>query len=433
MNATNATTTHATMQDELAARIAALRYYDIAALARHVKGGALGLDINRAFAGPGSKVRFAAWVVENIDNAGLLAGLPAMEETAKAYYAKTPKQRAIKTAPAAVPTPQPKPLAPAAPVVIESVPMPAPQPTETSASIADILQRAADAADTMDNAQRAKMLQVVKTEIAHAMASARPLLVTVNNGGAISTTLLGAQHKSFELLLALAAVRKASGTSLNIWLTGPAGSGKTTAAENVAKALSLPFQFTGAVDNEFKLLGFIDASGRCIRTPFREAYEHGGIFLLDEADGCHPAALLALNAALANGHCDFPDGIVKRHPDCVIMAAANTWGSGATHEYVGRNKLDSASLDRFAMLAWDYDEELERNTSGNVEWCRKVQAIRAKVAQHGIKHIVSPRATYDGAALLASGMTEANVLTMLVRKGLTDAQWSQVTSVSRPY
>lgn len=417
----------------LCERIAALRFYDIAALCRDVKGGALGFDMNRKFAGPGSKIRFAEWATSEFDPALLLEKLPEYEEVARKYYAEKGQTKGTKYAPKAEPKienniPIPGKADAVYATALEAVKdkMPTSQPLPESADTKAILKAASDAANTMDAWREQQMKQHVAQEIAHGLAQARPIVVTVNNGGTINTQLLGAQHQSFDKLLKLCAVRTARGFSLNIWMTGPAGSGKTTAAENVAKALSLDFHFTGAVDNEYKLMGFIDANGKCIRTAFREAYEHGGIFLLDEVDGCHPAALLALNAALANGQCDFPDTKIARHKDCVIVAAANTWGTGATHEYVGRAKLDSASLDRFVMLAWDYDEALERNTSGNIEWARKVQAIRARVKQQGIKHIVSPRATYDGAALLAHGFSEPVVMDMLIRKGLTDQQWQSV-------
>src|SRR5690606_7558053 len=93
---------------------------------------------------------------------------------------------------------------------------------------------------------------------------------------------------------------------VNVWLAGPAGSGKTTAAEQVAKALKLKFYFNGAIDTEYKLSGFVDAHGRIVSTAFREAYTNGGVYLFDEVDASLPSATLAFNAALANGQCDFP-------------------------------------------------------------------------------------------------------------------------------
>lgn len=238
---------------------------------------------------------------------------------------------------------------------------------------------------------------------------------------------LGLQHKSFPTLLSACSAVTSDGHHLNVWLTGPAGSGKTTAAHNVAQALKLPFAFTGAIDTPYPLLGFIDANGKTVRTPFREVYENGGIFLFDEYDGSSANATLPFNAALANGHCAFPDAIVARHANFIAIAAANTWGLGATTDYVGRNKLDAASLDRFISLSWSIDESLELATSGNPEWTRYVQSVRRAVIAKGIKIIISPpRASYFGSGLLNTGMERDTVCTLTLRKGMTDDQWDSV-------
>jgi MoxR-like ATPase len=230
----------------------------------------------------------------------------------------------------------------------------------------------------------------------------------------------GIQHREFETLLALCDARE------NVWLVGPAGSGKTTAAEHVAKALGLPFYFTGAIDQPYGLLGFIDAGGKLHRTAFREAYEHGGVFLFDEIDGSAPGAVLPFNAALANGHCAFPDGMIAKHADFVCIAAANTWGLGGTNDYVGRLKQDAACLDRFCQLDWDYDEALEEALAANAEWVKRVQGLRAKAKAKGLKVIISPRASIKGAKLLRRGMAQAKVEQLVVRKAMTAEQWSSI-------
>jgi cobaltochelatase CobS len=165
-----------------------------------------------------------------------------------------------------------------------------------------------------------------------------------------------------------------------------------------------------------ELLGFIDAAGRYHRTPFREAFEHGGVYLFDEVDGSDNAALLALNAALANGRASFPDAQIERHKDCRIIATANTWGLGATADYVGRSKIDAAFLSRFPVrLPWDYDTALEVAISGNADFARRVQAARERARAAGLKVLIDPRATMAGAALIAAGLThdEAASLTYL--------------------
>lgn len=226
----------------------------------------------------------------------------------------------------------------------------------------------------------------------------------------------GHQHPAFKRLLTAASSRMANGYAPNIWLAGPAGSGKTHAGHMLADAMGLAFHLNGAISMPHELLGFIDAAGNYHRTPFREAYEHGGIYMFDEVDGSDNSAILALNAALANGHATFPDMKVKRHPACVIVASANTWGLGATAEYVGRAKIDAAFLSRFPVrIAWEYDTALEVAISGNEQFARRVIAARERARAAGLKVLIDPRASQAGAALIAAGMKpeEAAELTYL--------------------
>ena len=243
-------------------------------------------------------------------------------------------------------------------------------------------------------------------------------------------------HHKFPLLAAAVASR------VNVMLVGPAGSGKTTAAKQAATALGLPFYGTGALSSEYKLSGFIDAQGRIVSTAFRKAFEHGGVFLFDEMDASLPSALLAFNAALANDWMDFPDANVQRHPDFRVIAGANTFGTGADRQYVGRNQLDAASLDRYAVLEWGYDEALEASFLGlpapkgapapasilprveeevkglAVRWIDRVRKVRGAVDSLKVRHVVSPRATLNGTKLLAAGWDWHNVEEAVIWKGL---------------
>lgn len=207
---------------------------------------------------------------------------------------------------------------------------------------------------------------------------------------------------------------------LNAMLIGPAGSGKTSIAEQVAKSMSIPFRFTGAVDSPYKLTGFVDANGKTVRTAFRETYENGGLFLFDEVDASSAGAMMAFNAALANGRADFPDGVIERHKDFRCIAAANTFGRGADRIYVGRNALDGATLDRFVVIDFDYDEALETALAGEdmTSWVRRVQAIRKAVFKLKLRFVVSPRASIFGSRLLRAGMGQKMVEEMVIWKGM---------------
>jgi hypothetical protein len=244
---------------------------------------------------------------------------------------------------------------------------------------------------------------------------------------------LGLQHEKFPLLLRAAQARDHKSNRLNVWLTGPTGSGKTTAAENVAKALDLPFGSDGSLDADYKVMGFRDANGNIISTEFLRIYEGGGIYVADEIDNWMPSALLSLNAALANGWCSTPKGMVHRHPDCLVIACANTWGHGATNDYVGRTKLDAASLDRFQpKIDWPYDEKLEYAIAermgglDGLDWFETVSSARKQAKANGLKVILSPRATYNGISLLQAGFTKGEVVDMTIGAGISPEQRRQL-------
>lgn len=198
----------------------------------------------------------------------------------------------------------------------------------------------------------------------------------------------GIVHEEFDTVLKFVANNEP------VFLTGPAGSGKNVICKQVADALGLDFYFTNAVTQEYKLTGFTDAIGNYQETQFYKAFTQGGVFMLDEMDASIPEVLVILNAAIANKYFDFPApiGYVEAHPDFRIMAAGNTLGHGADFEYVGRNQLDGASLDRFAIVEINYSKAIEDSVAGDVEiadFCREYRKAAQKV---GVQVIVSYRA-----------------------------------------
>ena len=52
----------------------------------------------------------------------------------------------------------------------------------------------------------------------------------------------------------------------------------------LAETLGLPFHIHGASAMPHEILGYKDAGGTYHRTPFREAFEFGGVLMLDEVD-----------------------------------------------------------------------------------------------------------------------------------------------------
>lgn len=239
----------------------------------------------------------------------------------------------------------------------------------------------------------------------------------------------GLRHKQLEQLINYSLLR------LSPLLVGMAGTGKTHAGEQVATALGLPFFSisVGAQTTKTDIMGYMDANGKYIRTHFREAYENGGVFLMDEIDAGNANVLITINAALSNGLAAFPDAMIKKHDDFVFIASANTFGNGANRQYVGRNQLDAATLDRFAIIEWFIDDDLEKSLShglnGNA-WYMAVKAARDYVAEKNIRALISPRATQKGSKLLDIGQDLGEVIDATMLGSVPDDKKQDVREVA---
>lgn len=305
-------------------------------------------------------------------------------------------------------------------------------PAMDEEQVLDIMRRnlgtaiAGSIADIQDKT-RLELENVV--EEARAIVNGAPRTLRIEIKGRIRDLPPAPRHPLFDTMLAMVVVsRHAAG--LPVMLVGPAASGKTTACKQAADAMGLPFFTNGALTGAHELTGYKDGAGQYHTTPFRQAFEHGGIYLMDELDRSDPAAVLALNSALANGFMAFPDRAepVQAHPDFIPLVAANTYGRGADRVYVGANQLDGATLDRFAVLSWDYDEALERALAGDDAWTSYVQAARKAASELKVRHLITPRASIGGAALRRAGLAFDAVTDAVIWKGLDMDQRTRITN-----
>lgn len=199
-------------------------------------------------------------------------------------------------------------------------------------------------------------------------------------------TITDTVHERFDTVLNLV------NADIPVFLTGAAGTGKNVLCKQIAEAMDLDFYFTNAVTQEYKLTGFIDANGTYHETQFYKAFTQGGLFMLDEMDASIPEVLIILNAAIANRYFDFPTGRVDANENFRLIAAGNTFGTGADMEYSGRYQLDAASLDRFALVEIDYSEAIEKAiTHNNYDLIDFVHSFRKATNEAGIKHLATYR------------------------------------------
>jgi cobaltochelatase CobS len=242
-------------------------------------------------------------------------------------------------------------------------------------------------------------------------------------------------HPLFEKVLRL--VR----SGMNVLLVGPAGCGKTTLAEQIAVALKRDYGslHCTAGASEAQLTGWLLPIGKAggafeyVPSEFVRRYEEGNsVFLLDEIDAADPNMLLVINSALANGALHVPQRYknphVKRGEKVAIIAAANTYGSGADTMYAGRNQLDAATLDRFYVVEMGYDKALESTITGTespvvAKWVQAdkpedselaelgnwLNRLRNAVALHKLRRVVSTRSHQKAVVARNAGIPASEI------------------------
>ena len=286
--------------------------------------------------------------------------------------------------------------------------------------IKDYAHEAYELVDFIENTKKRVVNEIVSEATKRIeLEDVRPRTIEIFHNGALERTLeTELYHQEFETIYKLIRI------GLPVMLIGPTGSGKSVCAGQVAKALDMPMYYTNNASEEYKLLGFTDAHGKYKETQFYKAFKDGGLFFLDEIDNSHPSALLSLNSAIGattngNIYMAFEDGkFTQAHPNFRIIAAANTWGNGANRMYCGRSELDSASLDRFIQIYFDYDPKIEKSLIKDDELLQFFWNFRRIISDCGIRHTVTTRNIDYASKLKEAGFTTEQILLYTIVKEL---------------
>lgn len=167
----------------------------------------------------------------------------------------------------------------------------------------------------------------------------------------------------------LAFLRKPNGDAL--FITGPTGSGKTSAVNEVCARLNWPVEQM-TLNNRFEFSQLTGHFTYAAQAPGEEpqmrfqygplaiAMRHGHVLVLNEFDLGDPGELAGLNDVLEGRPLVLAENageIIKPHPMFRVIVTGNSAGNGdASGRYAGVQQQNIAFLDRFRFLEVNYQE-----------------------------------------------------------------------------
>lgn len=247
-------------------------------------------------------------------------------------------------------------------------------------------------------------------------------------------------------------------------VVGPSGGGKTLGVLQFCKLADIKMvaikQMTRIIAPH-DLIGYMDANGHYRKgawtdvilgyeyksqengVPTAEPTTTPAILLVDEMDNSNENVIMLLKA-VNTGQIAMPYGLQRVNPLLQVVATMNTWGNGATREYVGRCAQDAALLNEFSFIEWDYDEKFEwklleqlyNSYESAGEWKLidfqrlhdTFRMMRNKAEKEKVRVIISTRNLINSAKLLVCNpeWTVGKVLRMTVFKGLKQEEVQRI-------
>lgn len=263
---------------------------------------------------------------------------------------------------------------------------------------------------------------IVAEEVKKIDLPARDLKITIGDRPAVE--LKERTHPVFDRVLKLALQR-----GINIMLVGPAGCGKSHLCEQLSRALEAEY---GAIHgtagaSESALTGHLlpgdGGKFEYVASEFVRLYEKGkSVFCFDEYDCFDPNMIMVVQGATSNGGIHIAHRREKpytpRGENVVMIATANTYGTGANPLYVSRNVQDAAAMDRWTMVPMDYDTAFEKDlgTAGGLTEAQMADLwnLRNKVRENQLRRVISTRAFQKAVAMVAAGDSWKTVMATLV-------------------
>lgn len=290
-----------------------------------------------------------------------------------------PAQEQEQEQPAPVPTPKPAPTPKPTPRP-QAQTAPATDPTNILAGLSNFL------ATDIYNRVLTELTPLIEQMTAQAAQANQQTARVIEVKTATGTHAIeGQTHRDFGLILNLV------NNNIPVLLYGPAGTGKTTLAKQIAQALGLDFYKQGFAGTKYDYTGYVDANGQRVLTPAARAYKNGGVLLLDEVFASDPQALLAINGMRDGDPVEFAGELIYPHENFRLICADNTIGMGASDGY-DRNEQDISFVNGLARVEVFADPNIElANCGGDAALLEYYTDLKKAVATCGVTLPISPR------------------------------------------
>ena len=221
---------------------------------------------------------------------------------------------------------------------------------------------------------------------------------------------------------------QSNGRPNNVYLYGPAGTGKSYMVKRIADAIGAGYWETGIVSMKEELLGFTDAGGRYNEPECVKILKHGKegkaitIMNFDEFDGMPNGVTLTWNNIFASRRFTTPEGTFEVHPSVRFVATGNTTMDGSDENY-DRETVDKSVKTRWLFKAVDYDKKVEKKLA-DADIVEFLQGLRRAKNNCGLDLMVTYReftALQWSKDVINEGiMSFTDALDSCVFKGLSD-------------
>lgn len=293
-----------------------------------------------------------------------------------------------------------------------------PQPQPRGDSLADAIAQAVQGRikSGTDRAEVQAIAREVAEDTYKRLTLPQSVEVVLKSPDGHVMPLPGKQHKVAPQVI------RAFNRRDNVWLAGPAGTGKTFLVSQIAEGLGLPFFriSCGPQTPASVIFGHTTANGGYAPgIAYQALTAEGAVLLFDEFDRLNPAVAVMVNGLLDGNAVTFPNGeTLKPKANTIYAVAANTFGKPSA-EFGTAQRQDPSTMSRFVKIAVPVDENLEREVFGNNEWVAYVQQVRKVVESLGVTSMaVTPRASEYGVRMLADGEKRKDVEDMLLWNGV---------------